>query len=74
MIEEEGLLDDERLKSILIRKVGLFKLNSNYSIATLAMSQESWLERLLVGFQLYGRKDATDHQVTLALRKLRQVY
>lgn len=74
LIEEEGLLDDfmvERLRPSLIRIAGLFKLESNCSIARLAMNQKSWLKRLLVGFELYGRKDTADHEVTLALRQLR---
>jgi hypothetical protein len=77
LIEEEGLLDDlmvERLNPSLIGTISLFKSTSNQSIATLALSQESWLKKLLVGLQLYGRKDAADHEVTLALRQLRQVY
>lgn len=74
LIEEEGLLDDfmlDRLRPGLIRVAGLFRLESNCSIAGHAMSQKSWLERLLVGFELYGRRDTADHEVILALQKLR---
>lgn len=75
LIEEEGLLDDlmvERLSPSVFRTAGLFRLESNYKIAGLAMNQKSWLKRLLVGFELYGQKDTADHEVTLALRQLRQ--
>ncbi|KAE8139738.1 hypothetical protein BDV38DRAFT_39848 [Aspergillus pseudotamarii] len=76
LIEEEGLLDDflvERLRPGLVATAGLFTLESNCSIARLAMNQGSWLERLLVGFELYGRRDTADHEVILALQKVRLV-
>ncbi|KAJ5150637.1 uncharacterized protein N7500_010826 [Penicillium coprophilum] len=74
-LEEEGLLSDfreARLRPSLVKTVRLFKSETNRRIALQAMEQKTWLQRLQVGFGLYGREDAADYEVTLALRRLRQ--
>ncbi|KGO68388.1 hypothetical protein PITC_070130 [Penicillium italicum] len=73
-LEEEGLLDDfldARLKPSLTQTVQLFKSESNQSIVDLAMKQNTWVKKLEVALRLYGREDAADYEVTLALRRLR---
>lgn len=87
LIEEESLLNDflvERLRLDLITTAGLLRLEGNCSIAILAIDQKSWPERLLLGFELYGRRDTAGHEDILALpelhlvssyeRRTRQVY
>ncbi|CAG8891230.1 unnamed protein product [Penicillium egyptiacum] len=76
-LEEEGLLDDSmdsRLRPSLTKTVQLFKSESNQSIAELAMEQKTWVKKLEVAFKLYGREDAADYEVTLALRQLRLLF
>ncbi|KAJ5963422.1 uncharacterized protein N7479_003298 [Penicillium vulpinum] len=73
-LEEEGLLDDfmeARLRPSLTKTVQFFKSESNQSIVRKAMQQNTWLKKLQVGFKLYGREDAVDYELTLALRRLR---
>ncbi|KAJ5870837.1 hypothetical protein N7455_005778 [Penicillium solitum] len=73
-LEEEGLLDafmNARLRPSLDKTVQLFKSESNQSIVRLAMEQKTWTKKLQVAFRLYGREDAADYEVTLALRRLR---
>jgi hypothetical protein len=76
-LEEEGLLDDfmdERLRPSLTQTVQLFKSKSNKSIAGLAMEQKTWVKKLEAAFELYGREDPADYEVTLALRQLRPLF
>jgi hypothetical protein len=76
-LEEEGLLDDfmdARLRPSLTQTVQLFKSKSNKSIAGLAMEQKTWVKKLEVAFELYGREDPADYEVTLALRQLRPLF
>ncbi|KAJ5373483.1 hypothetical protein N7517_005489 [Penicillium concentricum] len=73
-LEEEGLLDDfmdARLRPSLTKTAQLFKSKSNQRIVRLAMEQKTWLKKVQVGCGLYGREDAADYEVTLALRRLR---
>ena len=76
-LEEEGLLDDfmdARLRPTLIKTAQLFKSESNKRIVGLAMEQKTWVKKLQVAFTLYGREDAADYEVALALRRLRPLF
>ncbi|KAJ5811007.1 hypothetical protein N7447_010523 [Penicillium robsamsonii] len=72
-LEEEGLLDDfmdARLRPSITKTAPLFKPESNQLIVRLTMEQNIWLKKLQVGCKLYGREDAADCEVILALRRL----
>lgn len=74
LLEEEGLLDYfmiKRLEPGLVRTAGFFRLEKNQRIAKFALSQSSWLEKLLEGFKLYGQKDVADNEVNQLLQSLR---
>ncbi|KAF2190968.1 SET domain-containing protein [Zopfia rhizophila CBS 207.26] len=73
LLEEEGLLDDfmaERLHPSILNIKALFITERNARIATLAMAQETWLEKFCMALRLYGRADVADHAVAEGLRKL----
>lgn len=74
LLEEEGLLDDfmvKRMNPGIRRTTTWFGTESNAVIARLAIAQESWLRKLCVAFRLWGREDAADHTMAVALRRLR---
>ncbi len=74
LLEEEGLLDDfmvKRMNPGIRLTTTWFKTESNAVIARLAIAQESWLRKLCVAFRLWGREDAADHIMAVALRRLR---
>jgi hypothetical protein len=57
LLEEEGLLDDfmvGRVSPGIQTMATLFRTKSNAGIASIAMAQETWRERFLVAFQLFG--------------------
>ncbi|KAL2166854.1 hypothetical protein VTG60DRAFT_2089 [Thermothelomyces hinnuleus] len=71
LLQEEGLLDDFKVKRVIpgiSTLVGLFRNKENAEIARFAMVQDSWIKRLEVAFGLFGRKDAFDRELTKALR------
>jgi len=75
LLEEEGLLDDfmvERVSPGLWTLANSFWEEENATIALLAMTQKTWLERLCLAFRLYGRGDTGDHERTVRLRKLHE--
>ncbi len=77
LLEEEGLLDDfmvKRMNSGIQHTTSWFKTESNAVIARLAIAQESWLRKFCVAFRLWGREDAADHTIALALRGLRDFH
>jgi hypothetical protein len=73
LIEEEGLLDDFMVKRCpdMHAMAIAFKTEGNVRIARLAMTQETWRARFLVAFQLLGRGDAADHDISVGLQILR---
>ena len=73
LLEEEGLLDDfmvERLNPGILLTSAWFQTESNARIARQAMAQDTWLGKLYVACELYGRGDVADHDVAVALRML----
>lgn len=77
LLEEEGLLDDfmiKRMNSEIQHTTSWFKTESNAVIARLAIAQESWLRKFCVASRLWGREDAADHTIALALRGLRDFH
>ena len=73
LLEEEGLLDDfmvERLNPGILQIAAWFKTESNARIASLAITQQTWLEKVSMAFRLYGRGDAADHDIAVLLRML----
>lgn len=74
LLEEEGLLDDfmvERFNPGILQVVTMFQTESNASIARLAMTQNTWLEKFCTAFRLYGRTDVGDHVAAKLYRMLR---
>ncbi|KAH0553407.1 hypothetical protein GP486_006522 [Trichoglossum hirsutum] len=73
LLEEEGLLDDfmiKRLNPSILQVAAWFETESNARIASLAITQETWLERLCMAFRLYGREDVADHAIAAGLRMI----
>lgn len=76
LLEEEGLLDDfmvERLYPGIMQIANSFQTESNASIARLAMTQKTPLEKFCMALRLYGRADVADHAFAERLRMLRLI-
>ena len=77
LLEEEGLMDDftvERYNPMILQVVAWFRTESNARIARLAMAQETWLEKFCMAFRLYGQGDVADHDITVELQMLREIF
>ncbi|KAJ6035733.1 SET domain-containing protein [Penicillium herquei] len=73
LLEEEGLLDEfmvKRLGRSLIPTARFFESEWNSKVAWLALSQDTWLEKLVVGLRLYGFKDTGDYKISQILSQL----
>lgn len=71
LLEEEGLLDDfmvERIYPGIMNIASFFQTESIASIARLAMTQKTLLEKFCMALRLYGRADVADHAVAEMLR------
>ncbi|KAJ4289787.1 hypothetical protein N0V90_011117 [Kalmusia sp. IMI 367209] len=71
LLQEEQLLDEfmvRRFNPRILRISRLFQTESNAMIARNALAQPTWLERFCTVLALYGRRDAADHGVALALQ------
>lgn len=74
LIEKEGLLDDfmlERMRPSVFGMAAFFTTRSNIRIVRLMLEQGSWSDKLFMAFNLYGRKDASDHDFAGRIRALR---
>ncbi|KAF4974825.1 hypothetical protein FZEAL_8321 [Fusarium zealandicum] len=72
LVEEEGLLDDVKVKRMIppvLSTLLLFQTKENVEIAMLAMRQETWLQRFDVAVKLYGKRDKADNDFNARLRR-----
>ncbi|KAK2738650.1 hypothetical protein FQN57_006968 [Myotisia sp. PD_48] len=71
LLEEEGLLDNLRIKDIypsVLEMKDMFRTEANAKHSLLAVSQETWLEKFIVAARMYGRTDSVDRHYNAALR------
>ncbi|KAI2731881.1 hypothetical protein CBS147332_1020 [Penicillium roqueforti] len=76
-LEEEGLLDDWAVKVVeqgAVTPVFWCQSEYNYEIADLALAQDTWLEKLQVAFQIYGRTDPADEMIARMIQQASQKY
>ncbi|CAG8118958.1 unnamed protein product [Penicillium nalgiovense] len=76
LLEEEGLLDNWVVKTIepgVVKPVALFLSGYNHEIGDLALTQDTWLKKLQVAFELYGRADPADEIMTRRFQLMGQV-
>ncbi|CDM31388.1 SET domain [Penicillium roqueforti FM164] len=76
-LEEEGLLDDWAVKVVeqgAVTPVFWCQSEYNYEIADLALAQDTWLEKLQVAFQIYGRTDPADQMIARMIQQASQKY
>ncbi|KAJ6183861.1 hypothetical protein N7519_005162 [Penicillium mononematosum] len=76
LLEEEGLLDDWAVKIIepgVVKPVALFLSEYNHEIGELALTRDTWLKKLQVAFELYGRADPADKIITRMFQLMGQV-
>ena len=77
LLEEEGLLDDWAVKIVepgVVAPVFWGVSEYNHEIGDLALAQDTWLKKLQVAFQLYGRTDPADQMVARKAQQMSQVY
>ncbi|KAK7421236.1 hypothetical protein QQX98_002366 [Neonectria punicea] len=76
LLEQEGLLDQLKLDSLLptIRMIAKkFRTEENARIARLALAKGTWLESLCAAFEFFGRPDKEDARLAASLRALHNI-